>query len=68
MIATKAFWKAALIRAAHTAAQTALGIIGVSAVVQDVDWYRVLSATALAVIISLLKSVAVGLPEVDNER
>lgn len=68
MIATKAFWKAALIRAAHTAAQTALGIIGVSAVVQDVDWYRVLSATALAMIISLLKSVAVGLPEVQDER
>ena len=68
MILTKTFWRAALIRAAHTAAQTALGIIGVSAVVQDVDWYRVLSATALAVIISLLKSVAVGLPEVDNER
>ena len=68
MIATKEFWKAALIRAAHTAAQTALGIIGVSAVVQDVDWYRVLSATALAVIMSLLKSVAVGLPEVQDER
>ena len=68
MIATKAFWRAALIRAAHTAAQTALGIIGISAVVQDVDWYRVLSATALAVIISLLKSVAVGLPEVQDER
>ena len=68
MIATKAFWRAALIRAAHTAAQTALGIIGVSAVVQDVDWYRVLSATALAVIISLLKSVAVGLPEVEDGR
>ena len=58
--------KAALIRAGKTVAQTAGATIGVSTVMQDVDWVMVASASALAGILSLLTSVA-GLPEVDKE-
>ena len=55
--------KAAGIRAAKTIAQTAAATIGTSAVLSDVDWKVVISASLLAGILSLLTSVA-GLPEV----
>lgn len=55
--------KAAAIRAVKTIAQTAIGVIGASAVITDVDWKVVLSASILAGIISVLTSIA-GLPEV----
>ena len=64
----KAFWKAAAIRAAHTMAQTAIAAIGTSAMIEDVNWLAVASTTALAGIISLIKSFAVGLPEVKEEE
>ena len=65
---TKEFWKAALIRALHTVAQTAIAVIGTSALLEEVDWIAVLSASALAGFVSILKSVAVGMPEVtDND-
>ena len=57
---------AALIRAAHTAAQTAVATIGTATVLQEVDWRLVLSATALSAILSLLKSVTIGMPETDD--
>lgn len=60
------FWKAALIRAARTFCQAALACIGAAAVLEDVNWLEVLSASALAAVLSLLTSVATGLPEVDN--
>ena len=63
---TKDFWKAALVRALHTMAQTAVATIGTAAVMEDVNWMFVLSASALAACVSLLKSVAVGLPEVSD--
>ncbi|MCH5192996.1 MAG: hypothetical protein J1F11_03475 [Oscillospiraceae bacterium] len=56
--------KAAGIRAAKTAAQTAAATIGTSAVISEVDWKLVISASVLAGILSMLTSVA-GLPEVD---
>ena len=69
----KDYWlrwlKAAAIRAVKTVAQTAVATIGTSAVISEVDWRLVLSASILAGIISLLTSIA-GLPEVkddDNE-
>lgn len=62
----KDFWTAALIRAARTVAQTAISLLGVGTVMSDIDWLRVLSASALAGLLSLLTSVAVGLPEVDH--
>ena len=62
---TKEFWKAAGIRALKTICQTALALMGMATVLQDVDWLYVLSASALAGLLSLLTSVAAGLPEVD---
>ena len=63
---TKAFWKAALIRAARTLCQTAIATIGTAAVLEEVNWIAVASASVLAAILSLLNSVATGLPEVNN--
>lgn len=62
---SKEFWKAALIRAIKTVCQTAVATIGTAIVVTDVNWVYVLSASALAGILSILTSVSVGLPEVN---
>ena len=58
--------KAAGIRAIKTVAQTAVATISTSAVLDDVNWALVGSASALAGIVSLLTSVA-GLPELKEE-
>lgn len=63
----KKWFKAALVRAVKTIAQTALGVIGASAVLSEVDWLMVGSAGLLAGIISILTSIA-GLPEVKEEK
>ena len=60
---TKKWLKAAGIRAVKTVAQTAVATIGTTAVMSEVNWAMVASASALAGILSLLTSVA-GLPEV----
>lgn len=60
---TKKWFRAAAIRAVKTVAQTAAATIGTSAVISEVDWIAVVSASLLAGILSLLTSVA-GLPEV----
>lgn len=66
----KEYWinwaKAAGIRAIKTVAQTFVATISTAAVLQDVNWAMVLSASALAGVISLATSVA-GLPEVSIE-
>lgn len=60
-------WLAAAgMRAIRTVAQTALSLISVGAVLSDIDWMMVASASAVAGIYSLLTSVA-GLPELKSE-
>ena len=59
----KLWAKAAAVRAIKTVAQTAVATIGTTAVMSEVDWLMVASASALAGVLSLLTSVA-GLPEV----
>ena len=61
----KKWLKAAGIRAVKTIAQTAVATIGTSAVIQDVSWAVVVSASALSGILSILTSLA-GLPEVEE--
>ena len=61
------FIKSALIRAIRTVCQTAVAMIGTSVVLSDVNWWMVVSASILAGILSILTSVATGLPEADYE-
>lgn len=58
--------KAAGIRALKTLAQTAVATIGTTALINEVDWVMVASASVLAAVLSILTSVA-GLPEVKEE-
>lgn len=60
------FWKAALIRALRTFCQTAVATIGTAAVLEEVNWVMVASASVLAAVLSILTSVSTGLPEVDE--
>ncbi|MDO4272717.1 MAG: holin [Eubacteriales bacterium] len=62
----KQWWKAAGVRAVKTMAQTFVATIGTAAVLGDVNWVMVASASALAGVLSLATSVA-GLPEVEGE-
>lgn len=61
----KKWIKAAGIRALKTLAQAAIAMIGTSAVLDEVNWVMVASASALAAVLSLLTSVA-GLPEIEE--
>lgn len=61
----KKWLKAAGVRAVKTAAQSAIGVIGASALMSEVEWAVAASAALLAAVLSLLTSVA-GIPEVDD--
>ena len=64
-------WKkwviAALIRAIRTFAQTFVGFIAVGAALEEVQWLRALSVSGAAFVLSILTSLATGLPEVEAE-
>ena len=64
---TKKWIKASAVRAVKTMAQTAVATIGTSAVMGDVNWLMVASASTLSGIISILTSVA-GIPEVRSDE
>ena len=57
--------KAAAIRAIKTLAQTMIATIGTTAIIEEVNWTVVVSASLLAALLSILTSVA-GLPEVED--
>ena len=59
------FWKAAAVRAIKTVCQTAIAMIGTAVFIEQVNWLGVLSASALAGVLSILTSIATGLPEVE---
>ena len=65
---TKAFLKAAGIRALRTLAQAAIAAIGSALMLQDVDWLAVLSTAGLAAVLSILTSIVTGLPEVGGDN
>lgn len=58
--------KAALIRAVRTGAQTAVSAIGAATLFSDIAWVEIASMTLMAMLLSLLNSVATGLPEVEE--
>ena len=63
-------WKqwalAALIRALRTFVQTFVGFIAVGAALEEIQWLRALSVSGAAFILSILTSLATGLPEVEE--
>ena len=63
----KKFFCAALIRAIRTTCQTAIATIGSAAILSEVNWAVVISASVLAGILSILTSIATGLPEAPKE-
>lgn len=62
------FWKAAAIRAIRTVAQAAIASIGTAALLDEVNWIAVASTAALAGILSILNSIATGLPEAPTDK
>lgn len=64
----KDFWRAAGIRAAKTFCQALIGAIGTTATFGGVDWMMSLSMAGMATVLSVLTSVAAGLPEVETPK
>ena len=64
---TKLWLKAAGIRALKTVCQTAIATIGTAALMTEVNWIAVASASVLAGVLSLLTSLA-GLPELETAK
>lgn len=62
------FWKATLIRAIRTFAESMLAFIGTGAIVlKDVDWLAALSAGGLGFVLAVLMALATGIPEAKRE-
>ena len=63
----KEFFIAALIRAIRTFAQTFVSMIAVGAAFSEIEWLRVLSVSGVAFVLSIMTSLATGLPEVEQK-
>lgn len=63
----KKFLIAALIRAVRTFAQTFVSMIAVGAAFSEIEWLRVLSVSGVAFVLSIMTSLATGLPEVETK-
>ncbi len=63
---SRRWWRAVGVRAVKTVAQTFVAAVGTSAVMSEVDWGFVVSASILSGILSMATSVATGLPEVEK--
>lgn len=61
------WFKAAIIRAIRTMAQTALGMITVGSAFSSMNWLYILSVSGVSAVYSILTSLA-GLPEVEEEE
>jgi len=64
----KKFLAAAGARALRTFAQTFVGFVAVGAAISEVQWLRALSVSAVAAFLSILTSIATGLPEVEGHE
>lgn len=64
-LSNKDFWRATAVRAIKTVCQTAIATIGTTALIEEVNWIAVASASLLSGILSVLTSIVAGLPEVD---
>lgn len=64
----KEFWKAAMIRAIRTVAQTALALLGTATVSSYVNWSSVVISSFMAGLLSILTSIATGLPEAPKDE
>ena len=63
----KEWAKAAIIRAIRTFAQTFIGFMAVGAALEEIQWLRALSVSGAAAVLSILTSLATGLPEVPEK-
>lgn len=61
------WFRAAIVRAIRTIAQTALSMFSIGAAVSEVEWFHILSVSAVAGIFSLLTSLSTSLPEVHSD-
>ena len=64
-LTNKDFWRATAVRAIKTVCQTAIATIGTTALIEEVNWIAVASASLLSGILSVLTSIVAGLPEVN---
>lgn len=57
----------AIKRAIWTMAEVILSMIGIGMTISEIDWAHILSVAAVAGIISILKSIIVGMPEIGTD-
>lgn len=64
---SKDFWECAMERAIRTFAQTMVSLIPASAILTEINWTYILSASCVAALLSILTSVVTGLPEAEED-